>query len=156
MSETGTPIERILHQAIRFEEDAHSFYTSAIDMVERSHIKDTLRDLAGEEIKHKNRLQELLAGNTEAIIGARKQRQITDLKLAEYLVAQPLDKDATFQDVLIVAMHREKSSHEFYTTMAGISEGGAAKSLFQFLAGEELMHKNKVETLYDEVMYQEM
>ncbi len=52
-------------------------------------------------------------------------------------------------------MHREKSSNEFYTTMASIADDGAAKSMFEFLAQEELVHKNKVESLYDEVVYQE-
>jgi rubrerythrin len=57
--------------------------------------------------------------------------------------------------VLIVAMHREKSSHEFYSTMAEIAEEEASRSLFGFLAQEELAHKNKVESLYDEVVYQD-
>lgn len=150
-----TAIEQILKQAIRFEEDAYEFYTGAIEVVERPHIREVLSDMAREEVKHKERLQALLDGDTARIISVRKQRQIEDLKLAEYLVPRQLDEGAGLQDVLIVAMHREKSSHEFYTTMAGIADDAAAKSLFDFLAQEELVHKNKVETLYDEVVYQE-
>jgi rubrerythrin len=150
-----TAIEQILKQAIRFEEDAYEFYTGAIEVVERPHIREVLSDMAREEVKHKERLQALLDGDTARIISVRKQRQIEDLKLAEYLVPGQLDEGAGLQDVLIVAMHREKSSHEFYTTMAGIADDAAAKSLFDFLAQEELVHKNKVETLYDEVVYQE-
>ena len=78
-----------------------------------------------------------------------------DLTLAESLVPRQLAAGAGLPAVLIVAMHREKSSHEFYTTMASISEDDAAKSLFGFLAQEELVHKNKIETLYDEVVYQD-
>jgi rubrerythrin len=155
MAEKGTAIEQILRQAIRFEENAYDFYTSAVEMVERSHIRQVLLDMAGEEAKHKDRLQALLAGDTARILKVRGQRQIEDLKLAEYLVPQALQPDAGLQDVLIVAMHREKSSHEFYTTMAGIAEDASAKDLFAFLAQEELVHKNKIETLYDEVVYQE-
>ncbi len=39
--------------------------------------------------------------------------------------------------------------------MAEIADEQAPKSLFEFLAQQEMMHKNKVETLYDEVVYRE-
>jgi rubrerythrin len=151
----GTPIEQILEQAIRFEEDAYDFYLGAIDMVERAHIRSALQDLANEEVKHKEQLQGLLAGDTGRILSVTKRGQIDDLKLAEYLVPRPLDPKASLQDVLIVAMHREKSSHEFYSTMAEIAEEESSRALFGFLAQEELVHKNKVESLYDEVVYQD-
>jgi rubrerythrin len=155
MADKGTTIEQILGQAIRFEEDAYNFYLGAIDMVERAHIRAALEDLAQEEVKHKEQLQSLLAGDTTRIISVRNRGQIEDLKLAEYLVPRPLDPKASLQDVLIVAMHREKSSYDFYSTMAGIAEEEASRTLFGFLAQEELVHKNKVESLYDEVVYQD-
>ena len=141
MSKQDTAIEQILQQAIRFEENAYEFYTAAIEMVERPHIREVLVELANQEVTHKERLQALLDGDMERIISVRKRGQ--------------LDASASLQDVLIVAMQREKSSHEFYTTMASIADDDAAKSLFDFLAQEELVHKNKIETLYDEVVYQE-
>ena len=52
-------------------------------------------------------------------------------------------------------MHREKSSYDFYSAMTSLSDDESARSLFDFLAQEELMHKNKVESLYDEVVYKE-
>jgi rubrerythrin len=155
MSEQDSPIEQILRQAIRFEENAYEFYTGAVEIAERSNIRQVLLDMAAEEVKHKDRLQALLDGNATRIISVRNRGQIDDLKLAEYLVPRELAADATLQDVLIVAMHREKSSNEFYATMASIADDDAAKSLFEFLAKEELVHKNKVETLYDEMVYQE-
>ncbi len=39
--------------------------------------------------------------------------------------------------------------------MALIAGDEDARGLFEFLAQEELVHKNKVETLYDEVIYQD-
>jgi rubrerythrin len=148
MTDKETALEQILRQAIRFEEDAYDFYTGAVGMVKRPHIREALQDMAAEELKHKDR-------DTARIVSASKMDKIGDLKLAEYLVPRPLDVDATLQDVLIVAMHREKSSHEFYSTRAEIADEQAPKSLFEFLAQQELMHKNKVETLYDEVVYRE-
>jgi rubrerythrin len=155
MSETKHEIEQILQRAIGFEEQARDFYTGAVTMVKQPHVQAVLRDLAKEEVKHKERLEKLLAGNTEALVSVEKRGQIQDLKLAEYLVAPDLDENASFQDVLVVAMHREKSSHEFYSTMATIAGETQTQELFEFLAQEELGHKNKVETLYDEVVYQD-
>jgi rubrerythrin len=155
MSEGNTVIGGILRQAIQFEQEAYDFYIGAIDMVKQPHVRTALKDLAAEEVKHKVQLQDLLAGDSESLIAVRKRGQIEDLKLAEYLVAPALGENASFQDVLIVAMQREKSSHEFYSTMAELTEEESARGLFEFLAQEELMHKNKVETLYDEVVYQD-
>jgi rubrerythrin len=155
MSEQSATIEEILEQAIQFEVEAHDFYMGSVDMVKQPHIKQAMKDMAAEEVKHRERLQALLAGDTTALISVQKRGQVADLKLAEYLVAPTLGPDATFQDVLVVAMQREKSSNEFYSTMSLIAGDEDAKALFEFLAQEELVHKNKVETLYDEVVYQD-
>ena len=154
MPENAT-VEHILEQAIQFEAQAYDFYTSAVDMAKQPHIKDVLRDMAAEETKHKQKLQAVLEGDTSVLIATQKRGQVEDLKLAEYLVAPTLGDNPTFQDVLVVAMHREKSSHEFYTKMAALADDQAVRELFGFLASEELVHKNKVETLYDEVVYEE-
>jgi rubrerythrin len=153
--EKGTMVGEIIRKAIRFEEEAYDFYTSATKMAEVPHVRDMLNELAGEEARHKERLEKLLAGGTERVIAAKKGQKIEDLKLAEYLVSAPLDEKATLQDVLIVAMKREKDSYDFYNLMAGVAASKTAKELFRFLAREELGHKHKVETLYDEIVYQE-
>jgi rubrerythrin len=155
MSDKDTMIAQILERAIRFEEQAYDFYMGALDMVKQPHIRDVLSDMGAEEIKHKNKLQALLDGDVETLISVQQRGKVEDLRLAEYLVAPPLGADATFQDVLVVAMKREKSSHEFYSTMATVAGNEQAKDLFEFLAQEELVHKNKIETLYDEVVYQD-
>jgi rubrerythrin len=155
MPQEPMTVEGIIQQAIRFEEDAYDFYTGTSEMVKLPHVKDMLKDLASDEVKHKEKLEELLVGDTERIVAAKQRQQIQDLKLADYLVAPPLDEDATIQDVLMIAMQREKNSHEFYNLMAGIAASEAAKELFQFLAQEELGHKNRIEILYDDIIYQE-
>jgi rubrerythrin len=39
--------------------------------------------------------------------------------------------------------------------MATLSDDESVQELFDFLAREELVHKNKVESLYDEIVYQD-
>ncbi len=154
MLEGNITVEGIIQRAIQVEEEAYHFYTGASKTVKLPHVQDMLNELAGEEVKHKEKLQELLAGDTEQIIAAKQGHKIQDLKLADYLVPQPFDEDATLQEVLIMAMQREKNAYDFYSLMAGVASE-AAKGLFQFLAQEELEHKNKVEVLYDEIIYKE-
>lgn len=155
MPENDMIVEEIIRKAIRFEEEAYDFYTGASRMVELLHIGDMLNELADEEVKHKERLEKLLEGDIEKIVAAQQGHKIEDLKLADYLVSPPLDEKATLQEVLIVAMQREKASYDFYNLMAGLAGGEGIRELFEFLAREELGHKNKVETLYDEIVYQE-
>ncbi len=155
MTEKDTMVEEIIRKAIRFEEEAYDFYTGASKMVELPHVRDMLNELAGEEVKHKERLEKLLEGDIEKIVAAKQGHKIEDLKLADYLVSQPLDERANLQDVLIVAMQREKASYDFYNLMAGIAASEATRELFEYLAQEEMGHKNKIETLYDEIVYQE-
>lgn len=154
MPEKHMTVEGIIQRAIQVEEDAYRFYTTASEMVEPPHVRDMLKELAGEEVKHKEKLEELLAGDTEQIIAAQQSQKIQDLKLADYLVAPPLNADATIQDVLIIAMQREKNAHEFYNLMTGLASE-TTREMFQFLAQEELGHKNKVEVLYDNIVYKE-
>jgi len=148
-------VEGIIQRAIRIEEDAYNLYTGASEMVKLPHVQDMLNELAGEEVKHKEKLEELLEGNTEKIVAAGQGHKIEDLKLADYLVPQPLDEDSTFQEVLIIAMQREKNAYGFYNLMAGMAASEAVRETFEFLAQEELGHKNKVEVLYDDIVYQE-
>jgi rubrerythrin len=148
-------ITEILQKAIHFEEEAHEFYTGASQMMELPHVRDMLEELAAEELKHKGKLEELMAGDVDHIVAASRQREVRDLKIADHLASRPLDKKASFQDVLIVAMQREKSAHDFYSQMKEVAGDASVRELFDFLAQEELVHKNKVETIYDDVVYQE-
>jgi rubrerythrin len=155
MLEEYMTVEGIMRRAIRVEEDAYNFYTGASKIVKLPHVQDMLNELADEEVKHKEKLEELLEGNTKKIVVAGQGHKIEDLKLADYLVPPPLDEDSTFQEVLIIAMQREKNAYDFYNLMAGMAASKAVRETFEFLAQEELGHKNKVEVLYDDIVYQE-
>ncbi|MCD6521128.1 MAG: hypothetical protein J7M05_14525 [Anaerolineae bacterium] len=57
--------------------------------------------------------------------------------------------------MLIVAGKREKASHDLYAALAQVTEDPETVQLFEFLANEELTHKNRVESLYEELVYQD-
>jgi len=112
MPEEHMTVEGIIQRAIRFEEDAYDFYTGASEMVRLPHVKDMLNELAGEEVKHKEKLENLLAGDTEQIIAAKQSQKIQDLKLADYLVGCVDDCHAAREEFLRFLQSHGQHSRE--------------------------------------------
>ena len=50
-------------------------------------------------------------------------------------------------------MKEEKGAYELYMRMAKVAESEKNESVFQKLAQMELIHKNKLEALYDDMFY---
>jgi len=148
-----TKVEEIIQQAIAREEDSYALYTKAKEMVGPSHVKDLLEDLAQAELGHKAKLEGLLKEDVEKAIAPDHREKVVDLKISDYLKPISLGQVAGIQDVLLLAMQNEKEARDFYAEMAQ-STTGTTKNLFEFLALEELKHKNKVETIYEEIVYQ--
>jgi len=150
----GVGIGEAIRQAIEREEEAHALYSKARGMVTDPVAQGMLDELATQELGHKAKLESLLKGDAERIVARGTERKITDLKIADYLAPAKLDEGADLQQVLIVAMQKEKDSNQLYEAMTQITEG-STQELFRFLAGEELAHKNRVQQLYDEIIYRE-
>ena len=77
-----------------------------------------------------------------------------DLKIGEHIMPGQLTSKSDFQDALLVAMKREEASYSFYSAMANLVTP-EAKGIFEFLANEESKHKNHVQAIYDEIVYQD-
>ncbi len=149
-------IEEILTEAIQGEVESYELYTNAVTMVKAEHIKDTLRQLAQEELGHKAMLENMLAHPASLRRGVKRLRSepIQDYKVGDHLVVKPLTPDSTFQDVLIFASRKEQQSHELYRDLAEENEG-EIRELFEAMARDELRHKDLVERWYEEVVYQD-
>jgi len=72
--------------------------------------------------------------------------------ISEYLTGGDTLEGASVQDTLLFAIKREQHAIEFYSKMMGVMRDGAAKRLCQRLVHEELKHKLKLETLYDDML----
>jgi len=149
-------IEEILTEAIQGEVESYELYTNAATMVKAPHIKDTLLELAQEELGHKAMLENMLAHPASLRRGVKRLRSepIQDYKVGDHLVVKPLTPDSTFQDVLIFASRKEQQSHELYRDLAEENEG-EIRDLFEAMARDELRHKDLVERWYEEVVYQD-
>jgi rubrerythrin len=151
-----TTIEETLREAIQGEIESHQLYTDAVALVKAEQVKETLRQLAGEELGHKATLERMLAspGRVRRSVQTLRKAPIQDYKVGDHLVVQPLGPDSTFQDVCIFASRKEQQSYELYRDLAEENEG-EVRDLFEAMAKDELRHKNLVEGWYEEVIYQD-
>jgi rubrerythrin len=149
-------VREILQEAIQGEIESYELYMHAMNLVRAEHIKETLRDLAQEELGHKVSLEQMLAdpGQLQWQVRELKAAHIEDYQIGDHLVDRPLGPDSTFQDVCIFASKKEQESHELYRNMAAQSTG-EVRDLLEAMAKDELRHKNLVESWYEEVVYQE-
>ncbi len=149
-------VTEILKDAIQGEQEAHDLYTRAVDLVQAEHIKTLLRELAQEELGHKQKLENMLADPRQLSwqVESLRAAPAEDYQVSDHLVARPLGPDADFQDVCIFAARREQESYTLYRELAAQSSG-PVRELLEAMAQDELRHKNLVERWYEEVVYQD-
>ncbi|MFH1974180.1 MAG: ferritin family protein [Pseudomonadota bacterium] len=138
--------EDIIDLAIQREEEAYNFYMNICDTAKDSGVKYAVELIAGEEKKHKA----FLVSYREGKYGSDSLRMIDviDYKIAEYLEEPEISKDATAQDVYLIASHREARSYQFYKKLAGLHIESDTAAMLLKMANEELKHKEKMEYLY--------
>jgi rubrerythrin len=139
-------ISDIIEIAIKREEDAYDFYMDILPKVVDAAVKDTLKFIAGEEMKHKAFLVKYRDGDfgTKAL----RMSDVVDYKIAEYLEEPEVDENMKPEDVYLVASHREQRSYLFYTELANLHADGELREMLLKMANEELKHKEKMEYLY--------
>ena len=149
MTPLDTP-DAILDFAIREEEAAFRFYTDLAAQSARPELRAALESFAHEEAAHKARLHSVKEGEDMLRVRAHVQ----DLKIADYLVELTPRTDMDYQEILVVAMQKEKAAYRMYTDLAARVEG-PLRDLFSGLANEEARHKLHFETEYDQFVLKE-
>jgi rubrerythrin len=148
-------LEQVIRLAIEREMTARELYLEALGMVQDELVQGLLRELAAQEEGHRRRLEALLAGGTLAASLTASRSPVQDLHLTDYLEEVPLDENADVQQVLIVSGKREAGSHALYRALAGAATDAEVANLFDYLAAQELEHKQRVERLYEDLFYRE-
>lgn len=149
MDEMNELLDTVIYKEIA----AQSLYSAAEQKAINNDSRELLRDLMLQEEKHAEKLKGLKGEGLQLREGTNKS--VTNLRMSEYLVGPENIENAEFQDILIFAIKREQEAIDFYSRMTGILRGQTARELCQQLVNEELSHKLKLETLYDELVYQE-
>ena len=144
-------VGEILDMAIKREEAAYDFYMDIINKVDDASVKDTVKFIAGEEVKHKAFLVSYKDGKYGA--NALRMADVVEYKLAEYLEEPDISETSSSEDVYLIASHREARSHQFYSELAGMHSDSDLKSMLLKMANEELKHKEKMEYLYSNAAF---
>ncbi len=144
-------VKELIIKAAEEEDKSYKFYMDAINLTKDAAAKVWLKELAEEEIKHKEMLQNF---NTSKITKFEPD-ETQDLHITEFLIDKDVMDIRDFQDVLIVAMKKEQKAYNFYVSMSQSSDNEDMRNLCKILAQEELKHKHKIELYYDDIVFNE-
>ena len=140
--------------AVKKEEDSLTFYQHAEKTVQFKPLKSLFKDLAKQEIKHKNLLiQEMkkLEGGAKKVETLSKGSGTTaSYGLSKHLMQQQVKPTMGYQEALIVAMKREEKACELFDYLKTITTDKNLKDLFETLYKWEIEHLRTLEAKYDE------
>ena len=139
--------EDIINYAIQSEQEAHDFYMELSELVKFNELKLILKQFAAEELGHKQKLSRIIVNTDQTGL---TQESILDMKMADYHVDIIAKPDMTYQDLLTIAMKKEKGAFKLYTDLANKITDQNIKEIFLGLAQEEAKHKLRFEIEYDE------
>ena len=152
-------VNEILDFAIEKEQEASQFYADwakkltspNLDPDQLFLLREMFEQFAQEELKHREKLIRVQGGSPFQ----PSVRQVTDLKIVDYLVDIAPFPNMDYQEALIIAMKREKASLKLYSDLAEVAGPEDLRSLFTALAQEEAKHKLRLETEYEKEIYSE-
>jgi rubrerythrin len=150
MSKVST-YKEILEYAIEREQEAQRDYQAAAATVKDAPMREALLEMAAQERGHEQKLRNI---DVDRFI-SNAATPVPSLDLAEYVVAGDFHPGMNYQDLLSLAMQREKAAFRLYTDLAKVTPDPAARSLLKALAQEEARHKLALEIEYDTHILQE-
>ncbi len=144
-------VKKIISTAIDREVEAYTFYHTIATKVKDKVLKDLFTELAGEEKKHREFLQDFLAKDI-------KKMKFTgghDYKVGDELPSPKLTADLKPLDGLVIAMKKELEAMQMYTQLAKLSADVEQQLLFSQLANMERGHKARLEDIYVNMAFPE-
>ena len=141
-------LQDIINYAIGKEQDAIDFYTEVAEKVKVKTVAEELLKIKAMEEGHKKKLENI--DLEKFVASTRKDRDIMDLKIADYVQKDTVTPDMTWQDVLNIAMHREFDAMKLYQNLAQSTSDPAVSELFEQLALDEKEHKLFFEKKWDD------
>lgn len=144
-------LTELLDTAIYKEIASEALYSAAQGKTDDPAAKTLLKELAVEEKGHQSRLKKLKDKGFNKHDWHREK--VADLKISEYVTGGETLEGAGLQDTLIFTMKKEQGSVEFYSKMMGALVDESAKRVCEGLVHDELKHKLRLETLYDDLFY---
>jgi rubrerythrin len=151
MTEIFRSTDDILRFAIAGEKEAAQGYVDLAAQARSESARAFLLELWGEELQHAR----LLEGLDSTALPAAGTAGVKDLRISDYIVDEPLGDDPSFQDLLIFASKKEAKAAALYGSLAAQASAPAHKKLFEFLVGQEMAHKLRLEQEYEKYVLTE-
>lgn len=138
----------IISFAIDNELKAASYFNKLSDIVKDQKAKELLKNLAREEKKHADILEQLLDYDPESFDISHINYN-TSIKEAKYI--DTINEDSSVTEVIMYALGEEDSTYLLYKDLAKASNNAEAKDTFIKLGRLELVHKSTLEKWYKEL-----
>ncbi|UCF10410.1 MAG: ferritin family protein [Candidatus Bipolaricaulota bacterium] len=132
----------ILEFAVEKEKGANRFYADWADRAEDEEVRRLFRELAGDERKHADRLE-----NATPDTLLEQPPAPPDFKISELLPEAKALETMSLADALTLAIRREERAIELYERLRRHSSP-QGEALFAALADDERRHKHHLELRY--------
>ena len=133
-------LKLVLEEAIRREEQAYTFYEDARAAVQEPAASDLLRRLAGAELRHRLKLEELQRhAGPELTLETASPEEVELLVSADpvrFAPGQPI----RIEDVWRIALAKERQAQAAYALLARKAALEVFREVFTFLSAEEGRH----------------
>lgn len=146
--------KKIIEAAVKVEEQSIALYSMALENAKYPSSKVFLKELVAEEKGHKSKLEAIM-NDPSKISELGSSEVVQDLKIVDLMQDTPLSNESDYETILVYAAKREKSTYDYYNTLAMGLKGIEMGKAFSRLAQEELKHKNKLEKEYDDCVLSE-
>ena len=133
-------VANILETAVEKEIEAYRFYSTVAELISDEKGRDIFRQLANDEIKHRNRL-ELEIMKIGKVIKPREDVDI-DIEVESGF-------NLSYKEALIMAIQKEDASFQLYIEYVTATSDLELREVFMRLAEEEVKHKVKFEMEYN-------
>ncbi len=143
--------KKIIALAIDREVEAYTFYKTVADKAKDKALKSMFAELAGEEKKHREFLQDFLAKEGKTL----KFEAAKDFKVSDTLKTPALTADMKPLEGLTIAIKKELEAMQMYTRLATASTDPQQQMLFTGLANMESQHKARLEDIYVNMAFPE-
>ncbi|MBF0357726.1 MAG: ferritin family protein [Magnetococcales bacterium] len=144
-----TDFNDIIKMAMDHEDKEAEFYESLAERSKSKDQKNALLAHADEEREHKRHLENILKSGE--LPSGPFITPDEDMKLAEMLVVSASESgNIDFEEALLLATKREKSSAKFYRELSQKTENSELQKTFIFLADQESKHAKQLEQEYDD------
>lgn len=143
--------QNIIDFAVVMEKNAIQFYSELASSTESDDMKKVFDDYSKEEAAH---LDNLLNIDIEDFIFS-EETPITNLNISNYINPEVDYLALSYNEVLVIAMNREKRASQLYTKLSEMLRNKKLKRIFSLMAKDDNKHKYRIELEFDELIIDE-